>query len=71
MKRALFIGLGAYLAYVWVLDFTGDWLYWLPQWMAVCDGQVIGQTLLLGVLALFAFGIVVHTSYEFLSWIFD
>jgi hypothetical protein len=68
MKRAIIAVLAIVVGY-W--EFRGDLDYWLPAWGAVYGGQVIGQAVILGVLAAIIFGSVVFLSYRFLSFIFD
>jgi hypothetical protein len=68
MKRWIMSGLLLYFAY-WDLRWGVE--DWLPAWGAVYGGQVIGQTVLLGVLALIVSGTVVWTGYEILGWMFD
>jgi len=62
MKRAALTVLAIVAGY-W--EFAGDLHYSLPAFGTVCDGQVVGQSVILGVLALIVFGSVI------LNWIFD
>jgi len=68
MKRAIIAGLGLYVGW---LEFSDDLGYWLPAWGGAYGGQVIGQTVIFGVLAVIVFGSVVALSYRFLNWIFE
>lgn len=68
MKRAIIAGLGLYLGW---REFSADIGYWLPSLGVVYGGQVIGQAVVLGILAAFIFGAAVWTSYRALSYIFD
>jgi len=68
MKRASWAVLAIVIGY-W--EFRGDLEYWLPAWGAVYGGQVVGQAVILGVLALIVFGSVVALSYQFLNWVFE
>jgi len=68
MKRAVIAGLGLYLGW---LEFADDLAYWLPAWGAVYGGQVIGQAVILGILAAIIFGSAAVLSYRFLDWIFE
>lgn len=68
MKRAIIAGLGLYLGY---LEFGDDLAYWLPAWGAVYGGQVIGQAVILGVLAAMIFGSVAVLGYRALGWLLD
>ena len=71
LKKALFLGLGGYLAYISVLDTLYTLEDWIPQWMSATGGQIIGQTVLVGILAMFAFGAIVWTGYRFLGYLLD
>jgi hypothetical protein len=71
LKKALFLGLGGYLAYNSCLDTLYTLEDWIPQWMAATGGEIIGQTVLVGILAMFAFGTVVWTGYRFLGYLLD
>ena len=68
MKRTALAVLAIVIGY-W--EFRGDLEYWFPAWGAVYGGQVIGQAVILGVLAAIIFGSVAVLSYRFLNWIFE
>ena len=68
MKRASWAVLATVISY-W--EFRGDLDYWLPAWGAVYGGQVIGQAIILGVLAAIVFGSAVFFGYRVLGWILD
>ena len=68
MKRAL---LAFITLYVCVKEIGADLAYWLPAWGAVYGGQVIGQSVILTVLAAIVFGSAVVLSYRLLGWILD
>jgi hypothetical protein len=68
MKRAIIAVLAIVVGY-W--EFRGDLEYWLPAWGAVYGGKVIGQAVIIGVLALIVFGSVVFLSYRLLNWMFE
>jgi hypothetical protein len=68
MKRAAWAVLGIVIGY-W--EFRDDLDYWLPAWGGMYGGQVIGQSVIFGVLAAIVFGSVVFLSYRFLSWILE
>jgi hypothetical protein len=68
MKRAALAVLAIVVGY-W--EFRDDLEVWLPAWGAVYGGQVIGQSVIFGVLALIVFGSIVALSYRFLNWIFE
>jgi hypothetical protein len=68
MKRAIIAILAIVVGY-W--EFCDDLAYWLPAWGAVYGGQIIGQSVIFGVLALIIFGSAVALSYRFLNWIFE
>jgi len=68
MKSSALALLGLIVGY---LEFSDDLAVWLPAFGALGDGQVIGQTVILGVLALIAFGSAVFLSYRALTWIFE
>jgi hypothetical protein len=59
------------ILYFCYLDFVDDLSDWLPAWGAIYGGQIIWQTVILGVLALIVFGTVVGLGYRFLDWIFE
>jgi hypothetical protein len=52
-------------------EFRDDLEYYLPALGVVYGGHVVGQTLILGVLAVIVFGTAVFLSYRFLGWILD
>jgi hypothetical protein len=68
MRRAALAMLAIVVGY-W--EFRDDLEYWLPAFSFVYDGRIIGQTVILGVLALIVFGSVVCLSYRFLNWMFE
>ena len=68
MKRAALALLAIIVGYQ---EFSDDLAYWLPAWGAVYGGQVIGQTVILTVLAAIVFGSAVFLSYRFLGWLLD
>jgi len=68
MKRAILAGLGIYAGY---LELRVNLEYWFPAFGSVYGGQVLGQTVILGVLALIVFGSAIGLSYRFLNWIFE
>jgi hypothetical protein len=65
MKRACLAALTVYVCY---LELHSDLRYWLPA----C-GEIggLGQTVILGVLALIVFGSAILLSYRFLNWMFE
>ena len=52
-------------------EFRCDPDYWLPALGVVCGGYVVGQMVILAVLAAIIFGSVVILSYRFLDWLLD
>jgi hypothetical protein len=68
MKRAAWAILAIVVGYQ---EFSDDLAYWLPAWGAVYGGQVIGQTVILTVLAAIVFWSAVFLSYRLLGWILD
>jgi len=68
MKRAALAVLGIVAGY-W--EFRDDLEVWLPAWGSVYGGQVIGQSVILGVLGLIVFGSVVFMGYRSLGWFLD
>lgn len=68
MSRAVWAVVAIVVGY-W--EFKDDLEYWLPALGAVYGGQVIGQTVILTVLAAIVFGSAVFLSYRFLGWLLD
>ena len=68
MRQAAWAVLAIVIGY-W--EFRDDLDYWLPALGAVYGGQVIGQTVILTVLAAIVFGSAVFLAYRALSWILD
>ena len=52
-------------------EFRSDLDYSLPPLGVVCGGYVVGQMVILAVLAAIIFGSVVILSYRFLDWLLD
>jgi hypothetical protein len=68
MKRAVLALVAIIVGYQ---ELSGDLAYWLPAWGAVYGGEIIGQSVILTVLAAIVFGSAVFLAYRALSWILD